>query len=301
MTEMKLRFAKYHALGNDYIVVDPNDTPMGVKPLTKREIQLICDRNRGVGSDGILWGPTKVEGRFGLVILNPDGSEAEKSGNGVRIFARYLSDAGYVSNERPFEIHTEGGVVSVEFLGGPGQPGSDDDLIRVGMGAAQFSAKKIPVRSRKAEVVSEPLKVGGRAFRATCVSMGNPHCVIRLPKVTEELCRKFGPLIETHRWFPKRTNVQFMRVISRKAVELQIWERGAGYTLASGSSSCAAVSAAFRQGWVDRDVEVRMPGGKLSISIGGDGEREAGMVWMTGPVTAVATGEMAEGFPAGAR
>ncbi len=288
MAEMKLRFAKYHALGNDYLVMDPNDTPQAMPPLKKREIQLICDRNRGVGSDGILWGPEKVDGRLGLKIFNPDGSEAEKSGNGVRIFARYLSDAGYVSTDKPFEIHTKGGIVAVEFL--------SDSLIRVGMGKAEFSAKKIPVRSRKVEVISEPLKVGGRAFRATCVSMGNPHCVIKVPKTTEELCRKFGPLVETHRWFPNRTNVQFMRVISRKVIELQIWERGAGYTLASGSSSCAAVSAAFRQGWVDRDVEVRMPGGKLAISISGDGNRNAGMVWMTGSVTPVATGEMAAGF-----
>ncbi len=288
MAEMKLRFAKYHALGNDYLVMDPNDTPQAMPPLKKREIQLICDRNRGVGSDGILWGPEKVDGRLGLKIFNPDGSEAEKSGNGVRIFARYLSDAGYVSTDRPFEIHTKGGIVAVEFL--------SESLIRVGMGHAEFSAKKVPVRSRKLEVISEPLKVGGRAFRATCVSMGNPHCVIKVAKTTEELCRKFGPLIEAHRWFPNRTNVQFMRVINRKTIELQIWERGAGYTLASGSSSCAAVSAAFRQGWVDRNVEVRMPGGKLAISIADDGERDAGMVWMTGPVTAVATGEMAEGF-----
>lgn len=275
LTTQTISFSKYHALGNDYLVIDPRHVQGaaddGSIPFTKRQIQLICDRHRGIGSDGILWGPFKKNGSIALRIFNPDGSEAEKSGNGVRIFSRYLRDAGYTKGS--FDLATLGGTVRVDYLGE-----DRNSLIRVAMGKAQFDSKRKP---------GDTMRVGGKSLKTTVVSMGNPHCVIRVTKPTEQMCRKLGPLVERHRWFPRRTNVQFVQVLSRKRIRIEIWERGAGYTTASGSSSCAAVAAALWHGWVDREVEVQMPGGVLKIRVD-----ESGMVWMTGPVTAVATGKL---------
>jgi diaminopimelate epimerase len=271
-------FFKYHALGNDYIVLDPAKFDL---ELTPERIRLICHRNFGIGSDGILFGPFFENEGIKLRILNPDGSEAEKSGNGIRIFARYLLDAGYVQGKR-FSLKTLGGPVAVEFL--------DDtaNLIRVDMGAATFQSEQIPVAGEPREVIREALEVGGRSFEVTCLSVGNPHCVIPLPDISEELAREFGPLIEKHPNFPNRINVQFIKTLNRKRIRIQIWERGAGYTLASGSSSCAAAAAAYRLGFVEPELEVEMPGGMIKIEI-----REDGHIIMTGSVTAVSQGEIA--------
>jgi diaminopimelate epimerase len=261
-----MNFNKYHALGNDYIVIDPLRT--GVKGLSTNEVQKICDRNFGVGSDGILFGPFSKEA-FELKIFNPDGSEAEKSGNGVRIFSRYLKDAGYVNGS--FELKTLGGQVSVEFL--------PSGLIRVDMGEVKFESKDFPpIRE---------LTLSGKTYPVTCVSVGNPHCVLPMNEISPKLARELGPWVENNRLFPHRINMQLLKVLDRKTIQIEIWERGAGYTLASGSSSCAAASAAHRLGLVDRAVTVRMPGGALTIDL-----KEDGHVLMTGPVTKVAVGEI---------
>ncbi len=274
-----MRFHKYHALGNDYVVLNPADFPAWPPAPTPEQIRVVCHRNFGIGSDGILWGPLPAAaGAFGLRIFNPDGSEAEKSGNGLRIFSRYLRDAGLAP--RPaFDIETPGGRVQVRILEG--------GLITIAMGRVSFDSGKIPVTGRPREVINEPITVGGRTFTYCAATIGNPHCVLPLPEVTADLARRYGPELEVHPNFPRKTNVQFLQVLDRANIRIEIWERGAGYTLASGSSSSAAAAVARRLGLVDPTVTVHMPGGKLGIEIGDDFA-----IQMTGPVIRVADGTL---------
>ena len=275
---MLLGFTKYHALGNDYIVINPNDLP---EPLTTAQVKTICHRNYGVGSDGILLGPLpSTTAQFGLKIYNPDGSEAEKSGNGLRIFSRYLWDSKLVCTEE-FTIQTAGGLVrSTVFDGGAS--------VQVEMGSVSFLSDKIPVTGPSREVLNEKITVGGREFNFCAATIGNPHCVLPLPEISAKLAHEFGPLLENHTFFPKRTNVQFLKVLDRANIQIEIWERGAGYTLSSGSSSSAAASVAHKLGLVDRKLSVHMPGGIIAIEIGDNFS-----VRMTGPVTHVMAGTMA--------
>lgn len=274
-----MRFHKYHALGNDYLVLDPVDYPAWTTP-TAEQIRVICHRHYGAGSDGILWGPVRTaRADFGLRIFNPDGSEAEKSGNGLRIFSRYLFDQGKVGIA-PFTIDTPGGVVEATI-------GEDGKLITVAMGHVNFTSTAIPVAGPEREVIDEHLRVLDREFTICAATIGNPHCVVPLPEISAALAQRYGSAIETHPNFPQRTNVQFLRVRDRGNIEIEIWERGAGYTLASGSSSSAAAAVAHRLGLVDRNVSVHMPGGVIGIEIGDDYA-----IHMTGPVTRVATGDL---------
>ena len=274
---MLFAFTKYHALGNDYLVIDPQDLPA---PLTVAEVKTICHRNFGIGSDGILLGPLPTESaQFGLKIYNPDGSEAEKSGNGLRIFSRYLWDRKLVGGEE-FTIQTAGGLVRSTVFGG-------GDSVRVEMGRVSFSSDKIPVTGPAREVLNERITVGGREFTFCAATIGNPHCVLPLPEISPKLAHEFGPLLENHPFFPKRTNVQFMQVRDRANIQIEIWERGAGYTLASGSSSSAAAAVAHKLGLCDLQISVHMPGGVIAIDISADFA-----IRMTGGVTRVAGGIM---------
>lgn len=252
---------KSHGLGNDYLVADPAELPFGVSP---ERVCLLCDRHRGVGSDGLLL----LDGPLGVRIFNPDGSEAEKSGNGLRIFARWLYATGRATS-REFVVHTLGGDAPVHI-----EDGLD---VTVNMGRPSF----------RTDV--NALEVDGRRLEVVALSLGNPHCVTfrNVLDVTE--LRRLGPLIERHAAFPERTNVQFVHPLGREALELLIWERGAGETQASGSSSCAAVAAANRAGYVGNSVTARMPGGELHIRID-----PSGAVWLRGPVEEVATFTLAE-------
>ena len=266
---MDIHFKKYHGLGNDYLVIDPNVRDV---EMSEANVRLICDRNFGVGSDGILYGPILDGDIPALRILNPDGSEAEKSGNGLRIFAKYLFEKQYVRS-KTFDIKTLGGIVHVQI--------KDDvaGLIRINMGKVTFISDEIPVAGERREVVNEALDVNGVDLKVTCLSIGNPHCVIPMEEVTAERACAIGPSVENHERFPNRINMQLLKVIDRANIDIRIWERGAGYTLASGSSSCAAACAAHKLGMVDNDITVHMPGGTLHIEIMPDGE-----VFMTGPV-----------------
>lgn len=272
---MKIAFTKYHALGNDYLVIDPKDLSA---PLTTEQVKTICHRNFGVGSDGILLGPLPTENaKCALKIYNPDGSIAEKSGNGVRIFSRYLWDTKFVGNDE-FALQTDGGLVrSTVFNSGK--------MVRVEMGKVSFDSEKIPVTGAKRDVINEKITVGGREFTFCAATIGNPHCVLPLPEISAKLAHEFGPLLEVHPNFPRKTNVQFLKVLDRANIQIEIWERGAGYTLASGSSSSAAAAVAHKLGLVDRSVAVHCPGGIIQIEIG-DGFD----ILMTGSVTKVAEG-----------
>jgi diaminopimelate epimerase len=273
-----VKFSKYHALGNDYLVCDYADWPQG---FAVDEIVRICDRHFGIGSDGILWGPLATpEADFGLRIYNPDGSEAQKSGNGLRIFCRYLFDRGRVA-QAPFRVWTLGGVVRAQVLDG-------GRSVTVEMGRASFASATIPVAGAPRDVIDETMAIDGETLRFSAATIGNPHCVVLRQRALAEDAKRFGPLIERDARFPERTNVQFLEVIDRAHIRIEIWERGAGYTLASGSSSSAAAAVAHRLGLVDREVAVQMPGGTLQIAIG-----ENYAITMTGPVSKVADGVLA--------
>ncbi|MBI1962433.1 MAG: diaminopimelate epimerase [Candidatus Rokubacteria bacterium] len=280
-------FVKGHGLGNDYIVIRGSDLP---GPLAPAAITRICDRNWGVGSDGILLLVPAPRADFGLRIFNPDGSEAEKSGNGLRIFAKYLWDHGHVK-KTTFTVETPGGVAECRVHVAAGRV----TAVTVEMGAATFRAPEIPMNGPDRDVVAVPLQLGdGTALTVTAVSVGNPHCVVFVDRLDEAECRRLGPLIERHPAFPNRTNVQFARVRGRDALDILIWERGAGYTLASGSSSCGAAAAAVRTGACDHGrVTVRMPGGELAVDV-----RPDWSLRLEGPVEEVYVGRLSDEFVA---
>ena len=268
-----MHFQKYHALGNDYLVLDPRD---GDLPAAAK-IRTICHRNFGLGSDGILFGPIPTSAAdFGLRILNPDGSEAEKSGNGLRIFARYLRDTGRVQSET-FSVETPGGVVSCLV--------SDDaSSITVDMGTVSFEAEDVPVTGMQGPVVDKRIEIAGEVYPMYAATIGNPHCVLPMESISPDLACCLGPLIENHPLFPNRTNVQFLKIIDEQTIQIEIWERGAGYTLASGSSSSAAGAVARRMGAVGPDITVIMPGGRIQLHLS-----DEDAVRMTGPATRVGT------------
>jgi diaminopimelate epimerase len=243
---------------------------------------LICHRNFGLGSDGILLGPLKTsEADFGLRIFNPDGSEAEKSGNGLRIFSRFLWDRKLVQ-EYPFTVFTAGGKVTCQVH-------RDGSSVTVGMGEVSFDSTRIPVLGPPREVVNETIAVGGRQFTFCAATVGNPHCVILRDAVSRDEAIMYGPLIEMDSRFPNRTNVQFMKVLDRDSIQIEIWERGAGYTLASGSSSSAAAAVARKLGLCDSEITVHMPGGAMEITVS-----DQFFIVMTGPVMKVAEGTISE-------
>ena len=278
-------FRKYHALGNDYLILDPTQQPAELAcGLTPAQAIALCDRQRGVGSDGIVYGPlpdgAAQPGHFACVIWNPDGSRAEVSGNGLRIFARYLVDAGYVSlqRERVCVLHSGGRAIPITYGSSPDAP------IRVELGRASTAPGPKTLPGDLVAALGLP----------TLVDVGNPHCVF-FPSsaIDESLARRWGPLVESDPAFPQRTNVQFARVIDSHAIAIEIWERGAGYTQASGSSSCAAAVATIQRGECASPVTVQMAGGELTVDVVFDG-----IDWrvaLTGLVTPVFWGRLAIG------
>lgn len=273
-------FVKSHGLGNDYIVINQDEISFD---LTSKNIQKICDVHYGIGSDGILLKVPSSKAGFGLRILNPDGSEAEKSGNGLRIFAKYLYDYNY-SKEKIFTIETPGGVVRAEITE---EVNGKAKTIKVDMGKANFVSAEIPVNCKNEECIDEVLNLEYKDYTINCVSVGNPHCVILKDELDEKEIRQFGTFIENHQMFPNRINVQFAKVISPSEVEVLIWERGAGWTLASGSSSCAVASVMVKKGLTERKLKIKMPGGTLQIEIDEDWN-----IKMTGEVREIATGTL---------
>lgn len=275
-------FVKSHGLGNDYFVLDQDGITF---QLNEKNIRLLCDVHYGIGSDGILLKVSSEKADFGLKIYNPDGSEAEKSGNGLRIFAKYLYDYGHTSG-KIFTIETLGGIVTAEVSI---ETNGKANRIKVDMGKAIFSSRKVPVICDEAECFDHPLSIIDETYLINCVSVGNPHCVIVCTKLTKAEIIKHGSEIENHPMFPNRINVQFAKVLSRNEVEILIWERGAGYTLASGSSSCAVAAVMVKKGLTDRKLTVKMPGGILQLEID-----EAWNIRMEGEVREIASGYLSD-------
>lgn len=270
-----MQFSKYHALGNDYAVVEQDEFDVIARPVAASQI---CARQFGIGADGVLVSqPNSQQGGFAVEILCPDGTTAEKSGSGLRIFARYLWDKGLVTSE-PFDVTAAGETVSCTVTDG-------GRVVAVDMGQVTFNSHEIPVIGVPREVVDEMLTVAGRKFRFSAANIGNPHCVVVCDQIRVEEVKTFGPLIETESRFPGQTNVQFMQVLDRENIRIEVWERGVGYMLTSGTGSCAAAAVAHRLGLCDSNVTVHMPGGVLEIQIGPDYE-----IRMTGPVARVADG-----------
>ncbi|MFP6844139.1 MAG: diaminopimelate epimerase [Thalassolituus sp.] len=268
-----MKFSKYHALGNDYIVIDPKDLN---ENLSDAHIKAICDRHFGIGSDGILFGPEKSDNcDFALRIFNPDSSEAEKSGNGLRIFSRYLWDQSLVAHNE-FTIETKGGIVN-SIVGDKGLS------VSVGMGNVRFTHESIG----EPEPRPETINVKGHEFTYYLANVGNPHCVIFLDDVNPSLAKEFGNIIENDPRFTNRTNVQFVKVIDNESIQIEIWERGAGYTYASGSSSTAAASVAHALGLCDSNINVQMPGGIINIKL-----NDQFFATMTGPVRKICDGDV---------
>lgn len=284
---MRNAFFKGHGLGNDYIVFDPEELDF---KLTPARVRALCDRHEGVGGDGILALVPSASAHFGLRIFNPDGSEAEKSGNGLRIFARYLH-ATRRTRRRRFTVETRGGVVELSLeLDAHG----DVHHVSAAMGRASFRPEDLPCALDLEELIEVPVRVGSRTLRFTGVSVGNPHCVVfrrRGRSFSLRELRTIGPALETHRWFPRFTNVQLAVPTGPRELSLLIWERGAGETRASGSSACAAACAGVRLGLVKSPVGVRMPGGVLEVSVSEDYD-----VTLAGPVEEVAHGQLAASF-----
>ena len=284
---MRNGFFRGHGLGNDYLVMDPRELSF---KLTPSAIQSICNRHWGLGSDGILAAVPSRKADFGLRIFNPDGSEAEKSGNGLRIFARYLHATGKTKKTH-FTVETKGGLVTITLHLDRLREASS---VTVEMGRATFSPSALPCTLPVDELIEQSIEAAGRSFTFTGVSVGNPHCVLFRgagSSWSREDLLALGPALEQHAIFPKRTNVQLAVPTGANELTILIWERGAGETQASGSSSCAAASAAVRLGLVRSPLIVRMPGGTLTIDVSPDFS-----LTMKGPVAEVARGALSPSF-----
>ncbi|WP_422735652.1 diaminopimelate epimerase [Micromonospora sp. WMMD729] len=275
------RFAKYQAMGNDYLVVDPQD---GL-PAAPATAVAMCDRHFGIGADGIVFrgSPTGADQPVPVRLFNPDGSPCERSANGLRILGLHLSrDDG-----AEFVLDTGFGQTRIQVLD------RSTGLVSIDLGRPDFDADAVGLVGGSGPVVDHALPVAGRTLRVTCVHNGNPHAVVVLPAVDESAARELGPLIGRHSAFRSRVNVEFAVVRDRSSLEVMVWERGAGPVLASGSGACAAAAAARRLGLVGDEVDVRMRGGAVTVSIDA-----GGAIRLTGPVEKVATGQVSAGLVA---
>lgn len=278
---MKISLEKYDGLGNDYFIYDPNKNELA---LTEARVKLICNRHFGAGADGILEGPFMTDNGIEVRIWNPDGSKTEISGNGIRIFAKFLKDANYIQKKR-FYIHTEEGKVEITYLNEEGS------RLRVAMGKVSFWSDEVPVIGERREIINEDMVLGNGLYPVTCCNIGNPHCVIPMKEVSKELAIKIGENTESARYFPNRINTQIMKVINSDNIQIEIFERGAGYTIASGSGACAAAAVAYKLGVTNNGVTVHMPGGELQIEI--DEEWNA---YMTGDVSYIGSMSLGNEF-----
>ncbi|MCJ7507942.1 MAG: diaminopimelate epimerase [candidate division Zixibacteria bacterium] len=275
---MKIEFVKMHGLGNDYILVNSLKGNLGrtnIQQLAKN----ICHRNLGIGADGIILVLSGKNHPFQMRIYNSDGTQAEMCGNGIRCFARYLYEYG-VSRKRKQKIETLAGLIETEIVNIKG-----DFLVKVNMGKPILVRNVIPVKGSKKFCINENLKVNRKVFNFTAISMGNPHAVIFVKEFNNNW-QKWGKMIENHPLFPKKTNVEFVRLLNRRKIELRVWERGAGPTLACGTGACAAVVAGILSGKLNRKSKVDFPLGQLLI----EWSKKDNCVFMTGPAERVCEG-----------
>ena len=276
-----MKFTKMHGLGNDFILLNCLENTVDNPSELAQDM---CDRNFGIGADGlVLVLPSEVEeADFRMRIFNPDGSEPEMCGNAIRCFAKYLYERD-LTTKTDLNVETLAGIIKPKLILEDGAV----QLVKVDMGQPRLKRSEIPMKGEESEqVVKEPLNVAGEEFEVTCVSMGNPHCVIFVDDADEAPVRELGPKIETHDLFPEDINVEFIEVVNEEELEMRVWERGAGVTLACGTGACGSTVAAILNDLTQRKVTVHLLGGDLVIEWSDDDH-----VYMSGPATEVFTGD----------
>lgn len=277
-----MKFTKMHGCGNDYIYVDgaKEKIPQDKKPEVVRKLS---DRHFGIGGDGVIFINPSDEADFEMEMYNMDGSRAEMCGNGIRCVAKFVYDKG-LTDQTSISIISCGKIKYLDLFIEEGKVST----VKVNMGSPILKASDIPVISdSKDEIIAEPIEVGDKIYEMTCVSMGNPHAVIFMDEVSSLPLEKIGPLFENHVRFPNRTNTEFVKVLDEETVEMRVWERGTGETLACGTGACATVVACILNGLTKEKVTVKLLGGNLQIQW----DRDANLVYMTGPASTVFEGE----------
>lgn len=279
---MTLKFSKYHGLGNDFILIDNRHQSQPL--VTPDEAVKMCDRHFGIGGDGVIFvlaGEGDTD--YTMRIFNSDGSEPEMCGNGIRCFTQFITELeGKEEIGKTYRIHTLAGLICPTIMG--------NGQVKVDMGEPQLEAQKIPTTLGKSgeKVVNQSLMVGDRAYNVSCVSMGNPHCLVFVDDLAQINLNEIGSQFETHPVFPQKTNTEFIQVINRNYLKMKVWERGAGITLACGTGACATVVAGVLNDRCDRTSTVELPGGCLEI----EWSEKDNHVYMTGPATKVFSGEL---------
>lgn len=278
-----MRFTKMQGCGNDYIYINGFTEQIGQEEKPDL-VRCISDRHFGIGGDGAIFINPSTEADFEMEMYNADGSRAEMCGNGIRCVAKYVYDNG-LTDKTNISIVSCGQVKYLELFLKDGRV----DTVRVNMGAPELSAGKIPVTAEngKDRVIDEAITVQGNEYKMTCVSMGNPHAVIFMDNVTDLKIEKIGPYFENHERFPKRINTEFVKVLDRQNVQMRVWERGTGETLACGTGCCATVVACILNGLTDESVTVKLLGGEIRVTW----DRESNLVYMSGPAVTVFEGE----------
>lgn len=272
-----MHFTKWQACGNDFVFV--NAMTMDIRPVVKKCVS-ICNRNFGIGADGIIFVLPSEKATLQMRIFNSDGSEAEMCGNGIRAFAKWAHELGLVSKHH-FSVETGAGILFPELL--------PDGKVRVDMGVPHLNSSEIPVTGfGDGMVVNRKLTNDLHTYRITCVSMGNPHCVIFTDDIDRISLEEIGSRLEADAHFPRKTNVEFAQLLKKNLLRMRVWERGTGVTMACGTGTCATVVAAILNGLVEKEAEVILDGGNLHISWESDSSAH---VFMTGPAEKVFEGE----------
>ncbi|MEW6554395.1 MAG: diaminopimelate epimerase [Actinomycetota bacterium] len=276
-----MEFFKYHSLGNDFILLDALQAPLKLSPA---DIRMLCHRHLGIGGDGIIVMETSDTAVCRMVNYNPDASQADVSGNGLRCLAKHLFDTG-IHPDREMTVDTPSGVKKLVIHTTMGKVST----VEVHMGGPDFRRSSIPMQGEGDEAVDVPISAAGRMVSATCLSVGNPHCVLFLDSVEDAMVRELGPAIENHPVFPLRVNVEFAQVMDMSEMRLRSWERGAGETMASATGASAAVAAALRTRRCKRKVHVQQPGGLMEVEV-----TTAGDIVTRGPARRVFHGTLDE-------
>ena len=274
-----MKFTKMQGCGNDYVYVNGFTEKIKDKPAF---VRAVSDRHFGVGGDGAIFINPSDVADFEMEMYNADGSRSEMCGNGIRCVAKFVYDKG-MTNQEHISIVSAGQIKYLDLDVKEGKVAN----VKVNMGAPILRAKDVPVISTMEESVDEPIVVQGKEYRMTCVSMGNPHAIVFMDDVANLEIEKIGPYFENHEVFPNRTNTEFVEIVNRNRVNMRVWERGTGETLACGTGCCATVVACVLNGLTDTTVTVKVLGGEILI----EWDREANLVYMTGPATTVFEGE----------
>lgn len=283
-----MKFTKMQGCGNDYVYVDGFKEHIAIKDKPEL-VRRLSDRHFGIGGDGVIFINPGKTADFEMEMYNADGTRSEMCGNGIRCVAKFVYDKE-MTDKTSLSIESCGKVKYIELTIEKKEDSKRGEvsLVKVNMGAPVLRAEQVPVLSENEQVIDENIEVAGKEYRVTCVSMGNPHAIVFMEQVADLEIEKIGPLFENHVRFPNRTNTEFIRIIDRHTVEMRVWERGTGETLACGTGACATVVACVLNGLTDNEVTVKLLGGELLIRW----DREENLVYMTGPAKIVFEGEV---------